>query len=166
VRTHLTVPEIAARMGVSAATAKRRIVEWMLGTGSAPMRPGRAYVLTEQEFSAVMEFTRYRTRPLGPQNSEGSQPYAEPVRRRGAYAQLREQLSEEFGHTTPRRGRFEKLREEEREVLELNTTPRRGKYAKLREEQKKLMEERKERLSKRPVVSLALEKKRRSDKPA
>jgi transposase len=145
--SHLTVPEIAARMGVSAATAKRRIAEWMLGTGAAPMRPGRAYVLTEQEFLAVMEFTRYRSRPMGPATSEGSQPqpYAEPVRRRGSYAKLREQLSEAFGPPT---------------------TPRRGKYAKLREEQKKLMEERKERLSKRPVVSLALEKKRRSDKPA
>jgi hypothetical protein len=113
---HITVPEIAARMGVSAATAKRRIAEWMLGTGSAPMRPGRAYVLTEQEFSQVMEYTRCRSTSLlqanareiapgysegeSPESSERSRPSSGPVRRRGSYAKLRSKLNESFGPST------------------------------------------------------------------
>src|SRR4029077_998825 len=110
---HITVPEIADRMGVSAATAKRRIAEWMVGTGSAPMRPGRAYVLTEQEFSQVMEFTRCRSMPLLreserttntgstaaelPESSVRSQPPSGPIRRRGSYAKIRQRQSETYG---------------------------------------------------------------------
>lgn len=80
---HLTVPEIAARMGVSTATAKRRIAEWSRATGISPMRPGRDIILTEAEFSAVMEFSRERTKPALQRETHHDQMARDYLRRAG-----------------------------------------------------------------------------------
>ena len=109
---HITVPEIAARMGVSAATAKRRIAEWMLGTGSAPMRPGRAYVLTEQEFSQVMEFTRCRSMLIAPGKRKGNRTWIF----RGRVAGRLREITTEFGPGTPARVLRQAAEQAEREL--------------------------------------------------
>ena len=113
---HLTIPEIAGRMGVSAATAKRRIAEWAAGTGNAPMRPGRSIILTEEEYSQMMEYTRCRfqsslpeservisstfSADASPESCAKSPQSSGPKRRRGTYAKLAEKLSAKYGQST------------------------------------------------------------------
>jgi hypothetical protein len=57
-----SLDKVAARFGISVSTLKRRIRE----SGIVPARPGRAWMLTEEEVEVVMDASRYRYRSNSP----------------------------------------------------------------------------------------------------